>query len=136
MQGTTASNNNIRFAWVCRNIRFNEISRVELTDEMLLRGDYPSWITRDNCEILGKILPTGIRDKNGREAYHKDVAEDALGQRYVVEWHKDAASFYLSPVVPKGKMPNMCHPITMMLALMEQTIVGNALENPKLLETT
>jgi len=126
----------VRFAWVCRNIKFNVIERVELTDAMLLDESYPSWITRDNCEILGKILPTGVRDKSGREAYHKDVSEDKNGQRYIVEWHEQGASFYLSPIIPEGQMPSAGHPILMMMALPEHTIIGNAIENPGLLETT
>ena len=56
----------IRFAWVCRNIHFDKIERVELTDEALLSGSRPSWITSDNCEIIAKILPTGLKDKIGK----------------------------------------------------------------------
>jgi len=62
----------IRFAWVCRNIHFNTISRVELTDTMLLNGSFPSWIKSNNCEVIAKILPTGLHDCKGKEVYEGD----------------------------------------------------------------
>ncbi len=68
----------IEFAWVCRNISFNEIERVGLTDEMLLDGSRPSWITSDNCEIIAKILPTGLLDKDGKEIFEGDLVEASI----------------------------------------------------------
>ena len=65
----------IRFAWVCRNIHFNNIERVELTDTMLLSGARPSWITSPNCEVLAKILPTGFFDKNNKEIWEGDIVQ-------------------------------------------------------------
>lgn len=63
----------IRFAWICRNIHFNEIERVELTDTMLLDDSRPSWITSNNCEIIAKILPTSLKDKQDQEIWEGDL---------------------------------------------------------------
>ena len=62
----------IKFIWICRNITFNEIDRVELTDTMLISRSFPSWIITNNCELIAKILPSEVKDKNGREIYEGD----------------------------------------------------------------
>ena len=89
----------IKFAWVCRNIHFNTIDRVELTDEMLLSGDRPSWITSDNCEIIAKILPTGIKDIDKIEVYESDIVESTdCGEdvgTFEVRWNAREARYFL-----------------------------------------
>lgn len=63
----------IKFIWVCRNIHFDKIYRVELTDTMLINRSFPSWIITPNCEIIAKLLPIGRRDNNGVEIYQGDI---------------------------------------------------------------
>ncbi len=90
----------------------------------------------DTC-ILHRILPgqsgwywreyTGLKDKNGKEGYHKDIVRRS-GELYVIEWHDNLASWFLKPVCGGWHgfygvdMSLMCE------------IVGNIYENTELLE--
>lgn len=83
-------NQKIEFAWVCRNKQFNEIERVELTDQKLLQRVFPSWIVSDNCEVLAKIRPTGFHDINGdpsRKLWEGDVIK-TRGEYRVICFNK------------------------------------------------
>ena len=112
----------IRFAWVCRNIKFNEIHRIELTDEMLLNGSYPSWITYDNCEIIAKILPIGLKDKNGEEIWEGDRLYNGKGHYRTVNF-----------IIGKGAWFAGTLRLTRTLAY-QLEVIGNIYDNPELLE--
>lgn len=77
-------------------------------------------------ELL-RVLYTGLKDKNGKEAYHKDIIKRA-DKLYIMEWHDNLASWYLNPLhggwhgITKSDMSLMCE------------IVGNILETPEILE--
>lgn len=129
----------IKFAWVCRNIKFNEIERVVLTDETLLSGDYPSWIRSTNCEVIAKILPTGLTDKNGREIYEGDILaiwvrclgikskpKDEL-QNCPVIYANDLAAFCIEWPEHNGDLLHSIEPGAC-------EIIGNLYENPELLK--
>ena len=72
----------IRFAWFCHNKHFDEISRVELTDMMLIDGSRPSWITSDNCEVIAKVLSIGQTDHSGKEIFEGDIVTATFDLRY------------------------------------------------------
>lgn len=82
-----------------------------------------------NVTALG-LEPTqyiGLKDKNGKEAYHKDIVR-CNDRVYTIEWHEDLASWYLKPIrggwhgIVKSHMALICE------------IIGNIDENPKLLK--
>ncbi len=126
----------IRWKWVCRNIHFNEIYIVELTDESLLKGNYPSWITSDNCEIIAKILPTGKQDRNGKEIWegdrlcimgHKDMSGQVIWDNsgFVILWDKCRAR---KKVIGNDREP-IFHNCNVSLE-----VIDNIYSNPEVLE--
>ena len=120
----------IKFAWVCRNIHFNTIERVELTDEMLLSGDRPSWITSDNCEIIAKILPTGLYVKSGKEVYEGDIVKASIyadEEPQILEVIFRDSSF----LIDYEDSESDCVPVALFVGTLE--IIGNIFDNPELI---
>ena len=120
--------NDIKFAWVCRNIKFDEIRREELTDNILLARLYPSYITSDNCEIIAKILPTDSKDKNGIEIWQGDIVKGMTyeGGKYI---YKTGEINYDSNC---GRW--MLGFQTLGSFTQNKKIIGNIYENPELLK--
>ena len=117
----------IRFAWVCRNIHFNQIERVELTDNDLICGSRPSWITSDNCEVIAKILPTGLPDQNGMEIWEGDIVKWSDGILGEVYWDQADVAFSL-----RWEGESWFLNDDGMLCGME--VIGNIYENPELVD--
>ena len=127
----------IKFAWVCRNIHFNKIERIELTDTMLLDGNRPAWITSDNCELIDKILPTGLKDKNGEEIWEADIIKQLSPNL-----HQDMSSKTIFEVIFQGGCfqgkqigEDEWHWVDWPTEYFEGCeIIGNIYENPELLK--
>jgi|SRR5579864_2427309 len=71
---------------------------------------------------------TGLKDKNGKECYHKDIITDNDANIYVMEWDEKRAEFYLKLI--KG-VTGFSHLSASLVK--EREIIGNIYENPELL---
>jgi len=64
----------------------------------------------------------GLKDKNGKEGYHNDIAE-GLG-RWLIEWDDNEGGFYLKSLIGYEKLP--------LRKLKKMNIIGNIWANPEL----
>ncbi len=104
-----------------RRCRYN--SKHELARDIDGGGEYLDMFS-DDFIILMQY--TGLKDKDGKEGYHKDITED----HYMIEWSEAGAAFYLLPL----GHPNLQRPILSPRDLQNKVIIGNTYDNPELLE--
>lgn len=74
---------------------------------------------------------TGLKDKNGKEAYHKDIVEHE-GIKYVIEWCEIDTGFYLAHHACREDLDSEYHLLGK--CIRECEIIGSIYENPELLE--
>jgi hypothetical protein len=103
----------------------NEV--VEANEQYITIG---SW-----CPVDPKSIgqSTGLKDKNGKEIFEKDIL-DYKGRKVIVKWHGSYASFIYEFVDELQNRTTEWHPLY--LSYYHFEIIGNSLENPELLEVT
>lgn len=101
----------------------NEV--VEANEQYITIG---SW-----CPVDPKTIgqSTGLKDKNGKEVFEKDIL-DYNGKNVIVKWHGSYASFIYEFVDELKNRTTEWQPLY--LSYYKFEIIGNSLENPELLE--
>jgi len=79
-------------------------------------------LVKADCQLMQF---TGLIDDNGVEIYEKDIVEDILGERCVVEWNDDTCCFQFSNGFPinNGETYGIY-----------KLVVGNVWQNPELVK--
>nr|DAF06662.1 MAG TPA: YopX protein [Caudoviricetes sp.]DAI31362.1 MAG TPA: YopX protein [Caudoviricetes sp.] len=84
----------------------------------------------DKVELMQS---TGLKDKNGKEIFEKDIL-DYNGRKVIVKWHGSYASFIYEFVDELENRVTEWQPLY--LSYYHFEIIGNIYENPELLEVT
>lgn len=99
------------------------------TNNAMAEGYHLENLKKHNIKPVDEFIImqfTGLYDKNGKEVYHKDFIKSGK-KIYLVEWQKEEARFFLSPI--KG---------TYQWQFMDMAdsfeVIGNVYENPELLK--
>lgn len=83
------------------------------------------------AEEVELMQSTGLRDKNGKEIFEKDIL-DYNGRKVIVKWHRSYASFIYEFVDELQNRTTEWQPLY--LSYYHFEVIGNIYENSKLLE--
>nr|DAO15547.1 MAG TPA: YopX protein [Caudoviricetes sp.] len=84
-----------------------------------------------NFDDIHLMQSTGLKDKNGKEIFEKDIL-DYNGRKVIVKWHGSYASFIYEFVDELQNRTTEWQPLY--LSYYHFEVIGNIYENSKLLE--
>jgi hypothetical protein len=125
----------IRFrAWHNTWEEMCEVKRIRFDDEgnittVLVKGE--AFGSNAHLEEIELMQSTGLKDKNGKEIFEKDIL-DYNGRKVIVKWHGSYASFIYEFVDELQNRKTEWKPLY--LSYYHFKIIGNVYQNPELLE--
>ena len=105
----------------------NGFEELQLNDSVM-NDSIPA--SPDEIELMQS---TGLKDKNGKEIFEKDIL-DYKGRNVIVKWHGSYASFIYEFVDELQKRTPEWQPLY--LSYYHFEVIGNIYENHELLEVT
>lgn len=114
---------------LCRMYQPDEVmvgdGNIWIIDEDGVAGE---WIVNNDLNLM---QTTGLKDKNGKEIFEKDIL-DYNGRKVIVKWHGSYASFIYEFVDELQNRTTEWQPLY--LSYYKFEIIGNIYENPEFLE--
>jgi len=101
-----------------RDIKFrawnNTLNEMYYNVQNHINNDWAFGYIVKNKELWSLMQYTGLKDKNGKDAFESDIAKDRYNQTFVIDWNYTLLS---------------------QLEDIEFEVIGNIYENPELLES-
>lgn len=119
-------------AWDKKLKKMFEVSFIDF-DTKLIGLNIDLEIIIFDFEDIILMQSTGLKDKNGKEIFEKDIL-DYNGRKVIVKWHGSYASFIYEFVDELQNRTTEWQPLY--LSYYKFEVIGNSLENPELLEVT